>query len=81
MAVYGHILHPTSTYTLTVVLRDETQQFLDEYANFLDDEDIVIFDGDQRKVGGIGTGAHKIPQVSIVKKHKLLNFKMKLIFG
>ena len=62
--MYAHILHPTTSYTLTVVLRDETaEQASDDYDNILDD-DVEIFDANKKKIGDIGTGAHKIPQVN-----------------
>jgi len=59
VAVYGHILHATTTYKLTVVLRDELDQLGDFY-NLVDESEYYSFDG--RRVGDIGTG-RSIPQV------------------
>jgi hypothetical protein len=83
VAVYAHILHPISTYTLTVALRDEAaEQVVDEYENILDD-DFEIFDANKKKIGDIGTGAHKIPQVCLTSKsvnYSVLNLFLAFFF-
>jgi len=54
-----HILHATTTYKLTVVLRDELDQLGDFY-NLVDESGYYSFNG--RRIGDVGT-RRSIPQV------------------
>lgn len=59
MAVYGHTFYPTSTFQLTVVLRDEFDQLQNGYEDILDSEQFEM-----RRIGGSGNSGYRIPQVT-----------------
>ena len=61
VGVYGHVLHPSSTFQLTVVLRDEFDQVQEGFESILDLENFEM-----KRVGGSGSTGYRIPQVKLI---------------
>ena len=59
VGVYGHVLHPSSTFQLTVVLRDEFDQVREGFESILDTDYF-----ETTRVGGSGSSGYRIPQVN-----------------
>lgn len=58
VGVYGHVLYPSTTFQLTVVLRDEFGQVQEGFEALLDSDYLEM-----KRIGGSGTMGYRIPQV------------------
>jgi hypothetical protein len=61
VGVYGHGLHPSTIFQLTVVLRDEFDQLKEGFESILDIEPF-----ETTRVGGSGNTGYRIPQVLFI---------------
>lgn len=57
VGVYGHVLHPSTTFQLTVVLRDEFGQMQEGFETLLESDYLEM-----KRVGGTGNSGYRIPQ-------------------